>query len=314
MGVLPLKNSPGPVVVAGAAMFGLFASHSLLSQTLSKQFVVPQQLSGVTSTLIGVGDLNGDGRPDILYQNSAQIATGNGTFKTIAESTTFPQGAILADMNGDKKLDVVVALPANETCDTDPAGDPFCFVDSDAALEVYFGNGDGTFHFGGGLDLGQEGAGLGTLAVLDVNGDGRLDAIASFSGNPGDSNSTKAFVLINDGTANFTLAPGTFGNWNVLASGDFNRDGKIDLVAGPGPTILYGKGDGTFTIGPSYAINADGAVVGDFNHDGYLDVAVSSYSNGIYALWGNSTGFAAPKQVFPFGASYLQAADLNHDG
>ena len=314
MGVLPLKNSPGPVVVAGAAMFGLFVSHSALSQTLSKQFVVPQQLSGVTSTLIGVGDLNGDGRPDILYQSSAQIATGNGTFKTIAESTTFPQGAILADMNGDKKLDVVVALPANETCDTDPAGDPFCFVDSDAALEVYFGNGDGTFHFGGGLDLGQEGAGLGTLAVLDVNGDGRLDAIASFSGNPGDSNSTKAFVLINDGTANFTLAPGTFGNWNVLASGDFNRDGKIDLVAGPGPTILYGKGDGTFTIGPSYAINADGAVVGDFNHDGYLDVAVSSYSNGIYALWGNSTGFAAPKQVFPFGASYLQAADLNHDG
>ena len=314
MGVQPLKNFPGPVVVAGAAMLGLFASHSLLSQTLSKQFVVPQQLSGVTSALIGVGDLNGDGRPDILYQSSAQIATGNGTFRTIAESTTFPQGAILADMNGDKKLDVVIALPANETCDTNPDGSPNCFFDSDAALEVYFGNGDGTFHFGGGLDLGQQGSGLGSLAVLDVNGDGKLDAIASFSGIPEDANSVKAYVLLNDGTANFKVAPGVFGNWNVLASGDFNRDGKMDLVAGPGPTILYGKGDGTFSIGPSYAINADGAVVGDFNHDGYLDVAVSSYSTGIYALWGTSTGFAAPKQIFPFGASYIQAADVNHDG
>lgn len=315
MGVLPLKNFPGPVVVAGAAMFGLFASHSLLSQTLSKQFVVPQLLSGVTSTLIGVGDLNGDGRPDILYQSSAQIATGNGTFKTIAESTTFPQGAILADVNGDKKLDVIVAGPADESCDYNPDGSSYCNINSDALLKVYFGNGDGTFRTGTSLDLGQEGSGVGYLAIVDVNGDGRPDAIATFSGNPEDDASQDGFVLLNDGSGNFKLAPGTYGFATVLASGDFNGDGKTDLVVGLGPAVLYGKGDGTFTSGPSFSLNADSAVVGDFNHDGHLDVAVANYNTGVYAIWGQAGGtFAAPKLIFPFGASYIQAADLNHDG
>jgi len=315
MGVLPLKNFPGPVVVAGAAMFGLFVSHSALSQTLSKQFVVPQQLSGVTSTLIGVGDLNGDGRPDILYQSSAQIATGNGTFKTIAESTTFPQGAILADVNGDKKLDVIVAVPADESCDYNPDGSSYCNINSDALLKVYFGNGDGTFRTGTSLDLGQEGSGIGYLAIVDVNGDGKPDAIATFSGNPEDDASQDGFVLLNDGSGNFELAPGTYGYQPVLATGDFNGDGKTDLVVGLGPAVLYGKGDGTFTSGPSFSLNADSAVVGDFNHDGHLDVAVTNYNTGVYAIWGQAGGtFAAPKLIFPFGASYIQAADLNHDG
>jgi len=302
-------------VVAGLAMFGPFASHSALSQTLSKQFVAPQQLSGVTSTLIGVGDLNGDGRPDILYQNSAQIATGNGTFKTISEAITFPQGAILADVNGDKKLDVVVAIPADEQCDYNPDGSPYCNIDSDAMLKVYFGNGDGTFRTGTSFDLGQEGANLATLAMVDVNGDGKPDAIVTFVGYSEDPASQDGFVLLNDGTGNFKLAPGTYGYQPVLASGDFNGDGKIDLAVGLGPTILYGKGDGTFTTGPSYALNANAAVVGDFNHDGHLDLAVSNYTTGVYTLWGQTGGtFAPPKLIFPFGASYIQAADLNHDG
>jgi hypothetical protein len=310
-----LKNLRVPVVVAGTAMFGLFVSHSALSQTLSKQFVVPQQLSGVTSPLIAVGDLNGDGRPDILYQNSAQIATGNGTFQSIAEPVTFPQGSILADVNGDKKLDVVVAVPADEQCDYNPDGSSYCNINSDAMLKVYFGNGDGTFRTGTTLDLGQEGAGLGYLAIVDVNGDKKPDAIATFSGNPEDSASQDGFVLLNDGTGNFKLAPGTYGYQTVLASGDFNGDGKTDLVVGLGPTILYGKGDGTFTTGRSYSLNANAAVVGDFNHDGHLDLAVSNYTTGVYTLRGQAGGtFAAPKLIFPFGASYIQAADLNHDG
>ena len=312
-----MKTLLCPVVVAGAAMLGLFASHSLLSQTLSKQFVVPQQLNGVTSSFIGVGDLNGDGRPDILYQKSAEIATGNGTFKSITESITFPQGAILADVNGDKKLDVVVAVPAQESCSDNPDGSSFCTISADAMVQVYFGNGDGTFRNGITFDLGQEGSGLATLAVVDVNGDGKPDAIATFSGFSEDPASQDGFVLLNDGTGNFKLAPAPYGYRPVLASGDFNGDGKTDLVIGSGPTILYGKGDGTFTSGPSYSISmgASAAAVGDFNHDGHPDIAVASFGSGVYVMWGQAGGtFATPVRIFPQGAGFIQAADLNHDG
>lgn len=304
-------------------MLGLFASHSLLSQTLSKQFVVPQQLGGLSgSNFIGTGDLNGDGRPDILYNNQALIATGNGTFKSISESENFPYGSRLTDVNGDGKLDVVSPVPAEENCDQFPNGEWDCVITSDAEFLVYLGNGNGTFQTAKVVDLGQEGAGTAATTMVDLNGDGKPDAIIAFSGVNGDTASSTSFELMNQGNGTFTTGSNgvAAGPFNVIATGDFNGDGKIDIaISSGGLQILYNLGGGRFTSGPTYNIFPSAGVAADFNKDGHLDLMVADSSgqstNGVYVLYGQTGGtFTTPKRLTSLTMTALNAADLNHDG
>jgi hypothetical protein len=314
------------LVCASTAVVCFAGAHALLGQTnFPKQFVVPQQMNGVLATngdvgaLIGVGDLNGDGRPDILYADTEEIATGAGTFAPVRLPFTFGgsnSASQLIDVNGDGKLDVVQAIPAYEYCDTYPDGTPYCTVGGDALFLVSLGNGDGTFKSAITLDLGQQGSGVATLAMADVNGDGRPDALMSGNGVSDDATSPASFVILNDGGGNFHLAS-TSGYMRVLATADFNGDGKTDLVADrSGMTIMFGKGDGTFTPGQNFpTVNIFAAAVGDFNHDGHLDIAAANPGFATYIAWGHAGGsFANPQRISNHGGVSIAAVDLNRDG
>jgi hypothetical protein len=115
-----------------------------------------------------VADVNGDGRLDVVTANpgssdvSVLLGNGDGTFQTPQRFAVGggPVSVAVADVNGDGRLDLVTA----NAYGTNGAGD----------VSVLLGAGDGTFQaeqrFGAGFNPSS-------VAVADVNGDGRLDLV-----------------------------------------------------------------------------------------------------------------------------------------
>ena len=168
-------------------------------------------------TYPAVGDLNGDGKLDIVLPALNEIeglaityiflGNGDGTFSTPASypgTNFFGYTAALGDFNGDGKLDIA----------TD-------------AVQVLLNNGDGTFTNDSSVNVRGWSGGV---VTGDFNGDGKIDIatendIASFPG----SN----LILLGDGDGTFQTVT-VEGGSQVLQAADFNRDGKLDLLTAGG--------------------------------------------------------------------------------
>ena len=116
----------------------------------------------------------------------------------------------------------------------------------------------------------------------------------------------------------------------AVATGDFNNDGKLDLVVANSSSstvsVLLSNGDGTFTktvTDPSTGSGPRSVAVGDFNNDGNLDVVTANAGN-LSVLLGKGDGtFQAASTILlptsfssPANASPLSVAvgDFNKDG
>jgi FG-GAP-like repeat/Divergent InlB B-repeat domain/FG-GAP repeat len=107
-----------------------------------------------------------------------------------------------------------------------------------------------------------------------------------------------------------------------IATGDFNRDGLLDLaVANSGSatiSILLGNGDGTFQ--PAVNTSAGQApwalIAADLNGDGLLDLAVADETGSALVLLGKGDGTFRPPIAIALDASprSIAMADLNGDG
>ena len=226
-----------------------------------------------------VGDFNGDSKQDlaVVNNNSHNVAillgNGSGGLNTATGSPisvgTDPYSVAMGDFNGDGKQDLAVTNINSKN------------------VTILLGNGNGTFSPAAGSPVGV-GTRIYSIAASDFNGDNHQDLAVT---HPDSSNVT---ILLGNGSGGFSFAPGSpFGGGggpSSVAVGDFNGDGKQDLVM-PNSAILLGDGSGGFSPAPGSPFGGAGTplsvVVGDFNGDGKQDLATANTSNNVTIMLNN---------------------------
>jgi hypothetical protein len=292
---------------------------------------------------VAVADVNGDGKPDLVVANwngesngdgsvGALLGNGDGTFQPVLTYDSGGTGATsvaVADVNGDGKPDLVVA-------NCGPSGPGGCLGTDYGVVSVLLGSGDGTFRAA--VNYGSGGLSADSVAVADVNGDGKLDIIVvSYAESYYNSTSGTVSVLLGNGDGTFqaavTYLSGAEGATSVAVA-DLRGDGRLDLVAGNSAycpqyidgcvSVLLGNGDGTFQPAVTYEAGPGetmSVAVVDVNGDGKPDLLVANWcpfcANTVGVLLGNGDGTFQPEVTYSPGeyvALSIAAVDVNGDG
>jgi len=267
---------------------------------------------------IALGDVNGDGKPDIVTVNpgsrdiSVLLGDGTGNFSPVKNSLFLDSTAhlvVMGDVNNDKKPDVLI-----------PCHDSY-------GVTVLLGNGQGNFSSAPGSPfsvLDSTRPHNHGLATGDINKDGNLDFATSNYGHHSVS------VILGNGKGDFAPAPAsplTVGRGPYpLVLGDVNKDGNLDIitpnVSSNNVSVLLGDEKGNFSSAPNSPFTVETrpyfATTGDLNGDGNLDIITSHDDiNKISFLLGDGKGDfnVAPSSPLDIGkrGSEVVVTDMNQD-
>lgn len=273
------------------------------------------------------GDFNGDGRADLLWNETAATnrlyvglgnADGTWTFLPAQERSERRWGGfrtLVGDVNGDGRADLVW----NETAEVN-------------RVYVGLGNADGTFSFLPAQDHPTKGWADFAALLGDFDGDGRSDIAWVAAGEPWKISVARVNP---EGTLAFgplQEAPLPLPSTAQVWAGDVNGDGRSDLLwntRGEANQVVVGLADankGSFSFLPLQEHPAKGwsnfdLVVGDINGDGRADLVWNDLekANRLYIGLANADGtftFLPPQECPGEGGEHavLLLGDVNGDG
>ena len=284
------------------------------------------ETNSIVPGALDAADIDGDGDLDVATSGSGIAATGirvmvqknngDGTFAAPVDYSVRTGGVQvkLRDLNGDGKPDLLYASAINAA--------PYDF-------HTALNNGDGTF--APVQTWSMNSCGWSDIDAFDLDNDGDLDVVVTewlgcFGGTDGGK---RIYICKNNGKGVFSapFIKAVNPQPNSIAGGDFNKDGKMDIVTGHSLSVdvHLGTGTGDFQAPISIPLNKSpyDIIVKDFNGDGNADIAACTEYNseGMSVVLGNGNGTFKAAQNYD-GAyspdlrneSGITAGDIDADG
>jgi FG-GAP-like repeat len=303
---------------AGLAVFHANALATASSQSSKDSFkagglrsfeIVPLETVSETSSNASIGDLNGDGYPDIVlvkgrhWQVTSKIFFGDGKGHftpgpALPSKAAKSYSASLADMTRSGHLDMVLSN------------------DQPDPKLVLLNDGKGNFTVDG--TYGDPNWSTRNAAVGDLNGDGYPDIVVA-------NREMTSYVCLNDGKLHFDCRPFEDSpSAATVAIADMNGDGANDVIYACRDScqsgVYFNDGKGNFARkvpwGPPKS-STRAMAVADFDGDGHLDIAACHEQLGCFVYLNDGKGNLGDGIQFQKSAALpysMVAVDLNRDG
>jgi len=333
-----ITTTTGNVTTTSTVTTTTSTTSTTLDPALLRQINSPNS-NEVFGSAVAAGDVNGDGKADIIVgalgntigeHGSVYIFSGADAsllyhFIGTSAGDSFGAPVTAGDINGDGKADIIVGADSASPSGNVAAGSVYAYSGADGSPLYQKDGASAGDHFGA------------TIAIGDVNGDGKADIIVGAPHVGGKGGETGAIYVYSgtDGSLIYQKTGNTNENFGqAIAAGDVNGDGKVDLIAGAnnaspsgkahaGSVDVYSGADGSLLYQKdgdiAYDLLGESVGAGDVNGDGKDDI-IASKQNGtfqvsdlnIYSGADGSLLYQIPVNMWP--RIQIITGDVNGDG